>query len=72
MAEQPPDDEKNTEKPNKNERPSSEGLSKDNGIVILQERDIPFEEERPPNFSPHYSVTVHHVRKESEKEDQEE
>jgi hypothetical protein len=72
MAEQPPDDEKNNEEPNEDKQPSSEDLSKDNRIVILQERDIPFEEERPPNFSPHYSVTVHRVRKESEKENQEE
>lgn len=72
MAEQPPNDEKNIEERNKDKRASSEDLSNDNRIVILQERDIPFEEERPPNFSPHYSVTVHHVRKESEKENQEE
>jgi hypothetical protein len=32
-------------------------------IVILAERDIPFEEERPPNFSPHFQVRVHRTRR---------
>ncbi len=30
-------------------------------IVILGERDIPFEEERPPNFLPNFQVKVHRV-----------
>jgi len=31
-------------------------------IAILREREIPFEEERPPNFSPHFQIRVHRVR----------
>ncbi len=30
-------------------------------IVILGERDIPFEEERPPNLLPNFQVKVHRV-----------
>ena len=45
---------------------------KENRIVILRERDIPFEEERPPNFSPHFSIKVHRVRKSTEPEDKKE
>lgn len=40
-----------------------------NRIIILEERDIPFEEERPPNFSPHFAVKVHRVRKHERKEE---
>lgn len=32
-------------------------------IAILRERQIPFEEERPPNFSPHFEIRVHRVRR---------
>jgi hypothetical protein len=32
-------------------------------IAILREREIPFEEERPPNFSPHFEVRVYRVRR---------
>ncbi len=51
---------------------SLEDTSKTNQIVILEERDIPFEEERPPNFSPHYAVKVHKVRKRIPLEDDKE
>jgi hypothetical protein len=50
----------------------SENTLGEKGIVILGERDIPFLEERPPNFSPHFSVTVHAIRKASKQEDQKE
>ncbi len=30
-------------------------------IVIIGERDIPFEEEKPPNFLPNFQVKVHRV-----------
>jgi hypothetical protein len=46
--------------------------TKEKRIVILQERDIPFEEERPPNFSPYFDVKVHRIRQPSEEEDQRE
>jgi hypothetical protein len=46
--------------------------TKEKRIVILQERDIPFKEERPPNFSPHFDVKVHRIRKPSEEEAQRE
>ncbi len=32
-------------------------------IIILEERDIPFEEERPPNFTPHFHVKVNRVHR---------
>lgn len=31
--------------------------------VILEERDVPFVEERPPNFSPYFRVRVHRLRR---------
>lgn len=62
MSDRPPDEEE-TEK---DEEPKS------NRIVVLNERDIPFEEERPPNFSPHFAVKVHRVRKDNRLEENEE
>jgi hypothetical protein len=32
-------------------------------IIILGERDIPFEEERPPNLLPNFQVKVHRIGK---------
>ena len=62
MSERPPDKEETEEE----EEPTS------NRIVVLNERDIPFEEERPPNFSPHFAVKVHRVRKDTRSEEKEE
>lgn len=31
-------------------------------IIILEEREIPFEEERPPNFSPNFKIRLYRVR----------
>lgn len=67
MSEKPPENDEKTE--TDIETGSS---TKEKRIVILQERDIPFEEERPPNFSPHFDVKVHRIRKPSEEEDQRE
>jgi hypothetical protein len=65
--------EKLPEKDEKTEPDSeTESSTKEKRIVILQERDIPFEEERPPNFSPHFDVKVHRIRKPSEEEAQRE
>ncbi|MFW9831919.1 MAG: hypothetical protein ACFFD8_09090 [Candidatus Thorarchaeota archaeon] len=65
MSENPSD---NEEEPQEcKEDPSIKNDSK-NRIVILEERDIPFEEERPPNFSPHFSVKIHRIRKHRYKE----
>jgi len=61
-----PSEEEDQEETEKDEGPTS------NRIIVLNERDIPFEEERPPNFSPHYAVKVHRVRKDTRSEDNEE
>jgi hypothetical protein len=39
-------------------------------IAILAEREIPFEEERPPNFSPHFQIRVHRVRRREQPEEE--
>jgi len=31
--------------------------------VILEERDVPFVEEKPPNLSPYFHVRIHRVRR---------
>ncbi|MFX1562815.1 MAG: hypothetical protein ACFFDP_05870 [Promethearchaeota archaeon] len=31
-------------------------------IVILEEREIPFVKERPPNFSPNFKIRIHRIR----------
>ncbi len=66
MSDRPPDKEGEKEESEKNNEPTS------NRIVVLNERDIPFEEERPPNFSPHFAVKVHRVRKDARSEENEE
>ncbi len=66
MSDRPPEKEEEKEEMEKDEEPSS------NRIVVLNERDIPFEEERPPNFSPHFAVNVHRVRKDTRSEENEE
>lgn len=45
---------------------AAEAPKPDKPIVILAEREIPFEEERPPNFSPHFQIRVHRVRRREE------
>lgn len=70
MPKTPPDNEEPKELDGKTQL--TEEQSKKNRIIILQERDIPFEEERPPNFSPHFAIKVHHIRKSSKTENQEE
>ncbi len=72
MSEESSDKEDRPEESDQEDTSPSEEHHKENRIVILRERDIPFEEERPPNFSPHFSVKVHRVRKSSELEDQKE
>ena len=67
MSEKSPEEDERTE-PDTDTQPSSTNKR----IVILQERDIPFEEERPPNYSLHFEVKVHRIRKPSESEDQKE
>jgi hypothetical protein len=42
---------------------AAEAPKPDKPIAILAEREIPFEEERPPNFSPHFQIRVHRVRR---------
>jgi hypothetical protein len=66
MSDHPPEKEEDNKEPEKDEEPTS------NRIIVLDERDIPFEEERPPNFSPHYAVKVHRVRKDTRSEENEE
>lgn len=66
MSDQPPEKEEEKEETEKDEEPTS------NRIVVLNERDIPFEEERPPNLSPHFAVKVHRVRKDTRLEENEE
>ena len=66
MSDHPPDKEETKEETEKDEKPTP------NRIVVLNERDIPFEEERPPNFSPHFAVKVHRVRKDTRSEENQE
>ncbi len=72
MSEKSPDKEETPQESENDVQPQLKDPSKENRIVILRERDIPFIEERPPNFSPHFSVTVHRIRKHSEQEEKEE
>ncbi|MFX0168361.1 MAG: hypothetical protein ACFE89_03290 [Candidatus Hodarchaeota archaeon] len=37
-------------------------------IVILGERDVPFQEQRPPNLSPNFEVNIHRVHQRKLKE----
>ena len=39
-------------------------------IVILGERDIPFQKERPPNLSPNYEVKIHRARRKTEEKEE--
>ena len=66
MSDLPPDEEEEKKETEKDEEPIS------NRIVVLNERDIPFEEERPPNFSQHFAVKVHRVRKDTRSEENKE
>ncbi len=66
MSDRSPEKEEKKKETEKDEEPRS------NGIVVLNERDIPFEEERPPNFSPHFAIKVHRVRKDTRSEENEE
>ncbi|MFX1319098.1 MAG: hypothetical protein ACFE9D_04490 [Promethearchaeota archaeon] len=50
---------------------SSKEPERKSRIQILRERDIPFEEERPPNFSPYYSIIIHGKKKRSELKERE-
>ena len=64
----PPSDENKTPREDKPSEPvMQEGDSK-NRIVILEERDIPFREERPPNLSPNFEVKVHRSRQQKSSE----
>jgi hypothetical protein len=35
-------------------------------IIVLEEREIPFVEEKPPNFSPNFRVRIHRTRSQEE------
>ena len=62
---EPPLDENDAPEEETSEPMKPEEESK-NRIVILGERDIPFQEERPPNLSPNYEVKVHRARQKKE------
>jgi hypothetical protein len=62
----PPSEVENDQEESEEEQPNSRR------IVIIDERTIPFVEERPPNFSPHYAVKVHRVKKAKHVEEDEE
>ncbi|MFX0079886.1 MAG: hypothetical protein ACFE8O_11660 [Candidatus Hermodarchaeota archaeon] len=66
MSEPPPDKEEEKKETEKDEELTS------NRIVVLNERDIPFKEEQPPNFSPHFAIKVHRVHKGNRSEENEE
>jgi hypothetical protein len=59
--------EEKTSEPSLEEQPKAQEEGEEDKparpIIILEERDIPFEEERPPNFSPHFRVKVKRVRR---------
>jgi hypothetical protein len=66
----PPQDERDA---SEEDEPSESVMSEqesNNRIVILGEREIPFEEERPPNLSPNYEVKVHLARRKKEANDE--
>ena len=75
MAEPP--SEKDTDKEKKKNSENHDTIQSDPSlhppqIIILEEREIPFKEEKPPNFSPHFKVRVHRRdQKESVCEDEE-
>ena len=69
LSDPPPDENDTPEKDEPSELVTPEEASK-NRIVILGERDIPFQEERPPNLSPNYEVKVHRVRRKREVNDE--
>lgn len=69
MSDTPPKKEEKQE-PNSEDQ-SATDQPKQKRIIILQERDIPFEEERPPNYSPHFSIKVHQIQKPANQEEQE-
>jgi hypothetical protein len=61
----------NDDPPSEAEKPEDSPEKNDqlkNRIVILEERDVPFQEERPPNFSPHFEVRVYKIRRSNVKE----
>lgn len=72
MKEPPPNGEKKKREFDKDNQDPLKPPTSTNRIIILEERDIPFEEERPPNFSPHFEVKVHRARKHPDKEESEE
>lgn len=77
MSSRPPKDEDEPEEPPQEPKPEGSSadprteepmLGEEDGtqvhrsrIVILGERDIPFEEERPPNHLPNFQVKIHRV-----------
>ena len=70
MSEEAPEKEQPADEPDQGKTTPPTESDKENRIVILRERDIPFDEERPPNFSPNFAIKVHRVRKSSEQEDE--
>lgn len=64
----PPFDENDTPQDNESPRPVSQEKKAKNRIMIIEERDIPFLEERPPNLSPNYEVKVHRTQRKGSKE----
>ena len=65
----PPLDERDAPEDDTSEPVAPEHESKTR-IVILGERDIPFQEERPPNLSPNYEVRVHRARRKTEENEE--
>jgi hypothetical protein len=62
----PPLDENDAQGEDEPSEPMKPDEESKNRIVILGERDIPFQEERPPNQSPNYEVKVHRARRKKE------
>ncbi len=72
MSEQPTRKDEESPPSGQDEEQPADASRKSNRIVILEERDIPFEEERPPNFSPYFAIKVHRAKKRSHMEEPEE
>jgi hypothetical protein len=72
MSEFPPKSEKEKRESEKENQDSEEQPPSMDRIVILEERDIPFEEERPPNFSPHFEIKIHRAHRRYDQEEPEE
>ncbi len=43
-----------------------EQADKTRRIIVLEEREIPFVVEKPPNFSPNFRIRIHRIRNQEE------